>query len=79
MTPVDTCPMRKLTIVTATSMRFIGSRNWLERHRQTDGGFSPVICVRADVRQAGRRLRSRESACPHRSRARPRPSSASWL
>ncbi len=43
MTPVETSPMRKLTTVTATSMRFIGSRSCCSATVTIDGGFSPVI------------------------------------
>ena len=43
ITPVDTCPMAKLTTVTAMSMMFIGSRSWVSAILITDGGFSPVI------------------------------------
>ena len=35
--------MTKLTAVTATSMRFIGSRSCASAIVHTDGGFSPLI------------------------------------
>ena len=41
--PVDTCPMTKLTTVTATSMRFIGSRSWISATANIDGAGSPAI------------------------------------
>ena len=43
MTPVETSPITKLTTVTATSIRFIGSRNCCKATAHTDGGFSAVI------------------------------------
>ena len=43
MTPVEIWPIAKLTAVTATSMMFIGSRNWVSATVRIDGGFSPVI------------------------------------
>ena len=42
-TPVETSPMTKLTAVTATSMRFIGSRSCWSAIAHTDGGFSASI------------------------------------
>ena len=35
--------MIRLTIATATSMRFIGSRSWPSAMDTTDGGFSPLM------------------------------------
>jgi hypothetical protein len=35
--------MTRLTIATATSMMFMGSRSWLAAIVHTDGGFSLVI------------------------------------
>ncbi len=43
MIPVETSPIAKLTTTTATSMMFIGLRNWPSATAQTDGGFSLVI------------------------------------
>ncbi len=43
MTPVETCPMTKLTAVTTISMMFIGSRSWVSATTRIDGGFSPLI------------------------------------
>jgi hypothetical protein len=40
---VGTSPMTKLTAVTATSIRFIGSRSCASAIADTDGGFSPLI------------------------------------
>ena len=43
MIPVETSPIAKLTTTTATSMMFIGLRNWPNAIAHTDGGFSLVI------------------------------------
>ena len=43
MTPVETSPIRKLTTVTATSMRFIGSCSCANATAHADGAFSAVI------------------------------------
>ena len=43
MIPVETSPIAKLTTETATSMMFIGLRNWPSATAHTDGGFSLVI------------------------------------
>ena len=43
MIPVETSPIAKLTTTTATSMMFIGLRNWPSATAHTDGGFSLVI------------------------------------
>ena len=43
MIPVDTSPIAKLTTTTATSMMFIGLRNWPNAMAHTDGGASLVI------------------------------------
>ena len=43
MMPVDTWPITTLTMVTAISMMFIGSRSWARATSQTEGGGSPVI------------------------------------
>ena len=43
MIPVETSPIAKLTIVTATSMMFIGSRSCARAIAHTDGGFSAAI------------------------------------
>ena len=40
MTPVETCPMSRLTTTTATSMRFIGSRNLMAATFNAEGGSS---------------------------------------
>ena len=40
---VENSPMTRLTIATATSMRFIGSRSWPRAMDTTDGGFSPLM------------------------------------
>jgi hypothetical protein len=49
--------MTKLTAMTATSIRFIGSRSWASAIADTDGGFSPLIwlgpyCASRDVASA---------------------------
>ena len=54
---VGTSPMTKLTAVTATSIRFIGSRSCASAIADTDGGFSPLIwlgpyCASRDVASA---------------------------
>ena len=41
--PVETSPIAKLTTTTATSMMFIGLRNWPNATAHTDGGSSLVI------------------------------------
>jgi hypothetical protein len=43
MTPVETCPMSRLTTTTAISMRFIGSRSCVAATTHADGGFSAAI------------------------------------
>ena len=43
MMPVDTWPMATLTMVTAISMMFIGSRSWATATSHTEGGGSPAI------------------------------------
>jgi len=49
MIPVDTSPIAKLTTTTATSMMFIGLRNWPPATAQTDGGFSLAISLRPNL------------------------------
>ena len=46
MTPVETCPITKLTAVTTISMMFIGSRSWVSATTKIDGGFSALISLR---------------------------------
>ena len=53
---VGTSPMTKLTAVTATSIRFIGSRSCASETGQTDGGFSPLISLGPYCGQPRRRL-----------------------
>ena len=45
ITPVETSPMTKLTIVTAMSMMFIGSRSCWSATWTTDGGCSFAISL----------------------------------
>jgi hypothetical protein len=60
MTAVDTSPMRRLTITTATSMMFIGSRSCCSAIINADGGFSatmrfgPYFRIRAVASPAAR-------------------------
>ena len=45
MTPVETCPISRLTTTTATSMMFIGSRSCAAAIAHADGGFSAAISL----------------------------------
>ena len=46
ITPVEISPITRLTSVTATSIRFIGSRSWPSATATIDGGFSVAISLR---------------------------------
>ena len=68
-TPVDTSPMAMLTITTATSMMFIGSRSCWRATAQVEGGASPGSCwdpargaERRPRRSSGPRTASEPSA-----------------
>ena len=76
MTPVETSPIAKLTIVTATSMMFIGSRSCARATAHTDGRLLRRDPVRAGLgepircRGRGQTLRSGRRHVP---RPHPRP------